>query len=86
MPREAKTNSTRTTRKKPTTRGKTTSGGNAKGGGQTAVKTDAPAEPTAEQIAARAYELYLARAGGPGDDRSDWLQAEAELRDAMSRK
>ena len=39
----------------------------------------APIEPTAEQIAERAYFLSLERqgAGGPLDD---WLQAERELR------
>ena len=27
----------------------------------------------------RAYELYLKRGGNPGDDVSDWLQAEREF-------
>jgi hypothetical protein len=27
----------------------------------------------------RAYELYLARKGGPGSEVQDWLQAEAEV-------
>ena len=31
-------------------------------------------------IAMRAYEIFLARRGGPGDAVSDWLQAERELR------
>ncbi len=35
---------------------------------------------TDEQIRQRAYEIYRRRNGGPGDARSDWLQAEAELR------
>ncbi len=35
--------------------------------------------PTHETIAARAFELYLGRSGQPGDELSDWLQAEAEL-------
>ncbi len=32
-----------------------------------------------EEIAARAYALFLARGGQPGDDWADWFQAEAEL-------
>lgn len=35
--------------------------------------------PTYEQIARRAYELYLARGEQPGDEREDWLTAEKEL-------
>lgn len=33
----------------------------------------------AERIAARAYELYLARGGTHGSDWEDWLTAEREL-------
>jgi hypothetical protein len=32
-----------------------------------------------EDIARRAYELYLQRGGGQGYDLDDWLQAEREL-------
>jgi hypothetical protein len=35
--------------------------------------------PTYEQIARRAYELYLERGETPGDERADWLRAEKEL-------
>ena len=43
-------------------------------------KTRAPkTNPTHEEIAFRAYEIYLERNGAPGDPRSDWLRAEAEL-------
>jgi uncharacterized protein YndB with AHSA1/START domain len=35
--------------------------------------------PTQEQIARRAYKLYLERGGRPGDAREDWLTAENEL-------
>jgi hypothetical protein len=34
------------------------------------------------EIAARAYEIFKARDGEPGDPLSDWLQAEQELRTA----
>jgi hypothetical protein len=36
-------------------------------------------EVTPQRIQARAYEIYEARHGGPGDAVSDWLQAEREL-------
>ena len=35
--------------------------------------------PTFEQIAMRAYEIWEARAGGPGSEVDDWLLAEREL-------
>jgi hypothetical protein len=35
--------------------------------------------PKYEQIARRAYELYLERGETPGDEREDWLRAEKEL-------
>jgi hypothetical protein len=35
--------------------------------------------PTTEEIAQRAYEIFLARGGEPGHDLDDWLQAELEL-------
>lgn len=37
-------------------------------------------EPTTEEIALRAYEIYLERGEAPGNDIEDWLQAEQELR------
>ncbi len=36
--------------------------------------------PTDEQIARRAYELFLARGGLHGYHEQDWFQAERELR------
>jgi Polyketide cyclase / dehydrase and lipid transport/Protein of unknown function (DUF2934) len=41
-------------------------------------------EPTQEKIARRAYEIYLARGGAPGDARSDWFEAEKELSEAVN--
>jgi hypothetical protein len=35
--------------------------------------------PTQDQIAARAYEIYLQRGATPGDPMQDWLRAEHEL-------
>jgi hypothetical protein len=35
--------------------------------------------PTPEEIALRAYYIYLQRAGAPGDEITDWVQAEREL-------
>jgi hypothetical protein len=37
-------------------------------------------EVTTEDIAAKAYELYLQRDGEHGHDLEDWLAAEAALR------
>ena len=42
-------------------------------------------EPTHDDIAARAYELYLSRGGVDGDDVSDWLAAERLVRSNASR-
>ena len=35
--------------------------------------------PSGDQIARRAYELYLSRGGHQGNPEQDWLQAEREL-------
>jgi Protein of unknown function (DUF2934) len=35
--------------------------------------------PTHEEIARRAFEIFLARGGEDGRDVEDWLQAEQEL-------
>jgi hypothetical protein len=37
-------------------------------------------DPTHDQIAERAYHIYLRRHGWPGNPDHDWLQAIAELR------
>jgi hypothetical protein len=41
-------------------------------------------EPTLDQIAERAYEIYQSRGGTDGQDMEDWLQAERELRRGFS--
>ena len=38
-----------------------------------------PATVTDEEVARRAYDLYLARGGEHGHDLEDWLQAKGEL-------
>ena len=35
--------------------------------------------PTTEEIALRAYHLYLERGGAPGNPLDDWTRAEREL-------
>ena len=35
--------------------------------------------PTQDEIARRAYEIYLERGGAPGDALQDWTRAESEL-------
>lgn len=55
-------------------------------------KKAAPPPPTgappADEVARRAYEIYLARGGEPGHEQEDWLRAEKELREqgASSKK
>jgi len=46
------------------------------------VKT--PAGVSDSDIARRAYQLYEERGGGHGHDVDDWLQAERELRPALT--
>jgi Protein of unknown function (DUF2934) len=50
---------------------------------KTSTKTRKPrktkAHATHEQIAARAYEIYLERGGTGGNQHEDWVRAEREL-------
>lgn len=39
-----------------------------------------------ERIRRRAFEVFLARAGGPGDALSDWLEAERQVHAADIRR
>lgn len=39
--------------------------------------------PTHEQIAVRAYHIYLERGGDDGNPEDDWIQAERELSQAI---
>ena len=43
------------------------------------VTAPARSGPTHEQIARRAYEIFLARGSHPGNPEQDWMQAEREL-------
>lgn len=46
----------------------------------TAAKPQATStRPTTEEIARRAYQIYLERGSGPGDALDDWTRAEREL-------
>ena len=45
----------------------------------------AAAGPTHEEIAQRAYEIFLHRGGRKGHDVDDWLEAERQLRGSGSR-
>ena len=45
-----------------------------------------PPQPRHEEIAARAYRIFLERGGQHGYDRDDWLQAEYELMQLPVRK
>ncbi len=46
----------------------------------TALEGTRQGGPTREQIARRAYEIYISRGGTHGYDIEDWLRAERELR------
>ncbi len=41
--------------------------------------------PTTEEIALRAYHIYLERAGAPGNALDDWARAERELSEEISK-
>jgi DUF2934 family protein len=41
-------------------------------------------QPTEEEIAVRAYHIYLERGGAGGEPLDDWLEAERELTKATS--
>lgn len=49
-----------------------------------ATRSDSMAsEPSEEAIRLRAYQRFLARAGQPGNDFDDWIEAERELREGV---
>ncbi len=41
--------------------------------------------PTTEEIALRAYQIYLERRGAPGNALEDWTRAERELLEKSSK-
>lgn len=43
-------------------------------------------QPKSQEVAARAYQLYLQRGRQPGHEMDDWLQAEYELMQLPVRK
>lgn len=43
--------------------------------------SDGECNPNPQEVARRAYELYLERGGDPGHDFDDWLRAERELKE-----
>ena len=38
-------------------------------------------DPPEQEVRQRAYDIYLERAGAPGDPGKDWLEAERRLRE-----
>jgi DUF2934 family protein len=50
-----------------------------------ALKTPEPsrAQPSDEEIAVRAYYIYMERGGADGNAAEDWLQAERELNEGQ---
>ena len=54
---------------------------NATGNGASAAAaSEMPYDPSFDEIAEAAYQRYLKRGGGHGQDFDDWLEAERELR------
>ena len=51
-----------------------------KGSGKTKAPSAATRQPSAEEIAKRAYEIYAGRGYAPGDQNADWLEAERQLK------
>lgn len=49
------------------------------------TKTRSQIMPTDEQVRERAFHIFLARNGAPGDPTADWLQAERELTTELNR-
>lgn len=49
---------------------------------RTEVQTPTRTEPTPDDVARRAFELYEARGGESGAELDDWLRAERELRES----
>jgi hypothetical protein len=47
--------------------------------------TSRPSMVSHQEIATRAYALFLARGGQHGDDWADWFRAEAEVRETKNR-
>jgi DUF2934 family protein len=41
--------------------------------------------PTHEEVALRAYQIYLERGGTPGNELEDWTRAERELLEKSSK-
>lgn len=74
-PKDATKKASKKTPKAPASKARS----KTKGASAKAANTK-PKEPTREEIAARAYDLYLRRGQTPGDPVEDWLQAERELR------
>ncbi|HTV49319.1 MAG TPA: DUF2934 domain-containing protein [Phycisphaerae bacterium] len=52
----------------------------SKGSGTTPPTGRATPNPTHQQIAERAYQIYLKRGFGPGNAHTDWLEAERQLK------
>ena len=58
----------------------------ARAPGRSTGQQPAPAVPAHEDIARRAYELFLESGGEHGRDAANWLKAEQELLAALARK
>jgi hypothetical protein len=76
--------------RKPTSQTKTTGTKDSRAPRTEAAKpkfeaSKSKATPTRDDIALRAYEIYVARGKGDGGEMEDWAQAERELLGASHR-
>ena len=80
MPKQASPRTAKSTNGSPARRRRNNPAPSSNG-----VEAPAPPMLSHEALATRAYGLFLARGGQPGDEWRDWFQAEAELRNEMER-
>ena len=73
------TKAAKTTRAKSTTTRRTSSTGRKTATRGTRSKTAAALAITEQQVRERAFQIFMARNGHPGDPVADWYQAEREL-------
>jgi hypothetical protein len=56
-----------------------------KTGGRVQKASPKPPSPSQEEIARRAYEIFVSRGREPGHEAEDWQQAERELREGRGK-
>ena len=80
MPREVAVEQNRRSQNAEVGTSKTITRANQKDARASGERGQIQREPSPDQVAQRAYDLYRLRGGEDGHDMDDWFQAEAELR------